>query len=61
MFDITDIKRVKKQRPDLNDDQASDVLGFLMDTYAIEPYNMDSDKLFKATANLMFPEANYDY
>ena len=57
MFDITDIKRVRKQRPDLDDDQASDVLGFLMDTYAVEPYNMNSDKLFKTTADMMFPEA----
>lgn len=56
MFDVKDIRRVQKQRPDLDDDQAADVLGFLMDTYAIEPYNMDSDKLFKETANLMFPK-----
>ena len=56
MFDINDIKRVRTQRPDLNDDQASDVLGFLMDTFAIEPYNMNSDNLFKSTADLMFPE-----
>ena len=56
MFDISDINRVKAQRPDLSDDMASDVLGFLMDTYAVEPYNIDSDTLFKATANLMFPE-----
>jgi hypothetical protein len=40
----------------LDDDQAADVLGFLMDTYAMQPYNMDSDELFKSTADLMFPE-----
>lgn len=56
MFDIKDVRRVQEQRPDLSDSQASDVLGFLMDTYAIEPYNMDSDKLFKAAADLMFPK-----
>lgn len=55
-FDVKDIRRVQTQRSDLDDQQASDVLGFLMDTYAIEPYNMDSDKLFKATVDLMFPE-----
>jgi len=57
MFCINDIRRVQTQRPDLDDDQAADVLGFLMDTYAVEPYNMDSDKLFKETANFMFPES----
>ena len=56
MFNQNDIKRVQTQRPDLDDDMASDVLGFLMDTYNIEPYNMNSDKLFKSTADLMFPE-----
>ncbi len=56
MFDYKDIERVVKQRPDLTDDQAGDVLGFLMDTYAIEPYNMDSNELFKTTADLMFPK-----
>ena len=55
MFDTNDIKRVQSQRPDLSADQASDVLGFLMDTYNIESYNMDSDELFKETASLMFP------
>ena len=55
MFDITDIRRVQEQRKDLSDDQASEVLGFLMDTYAVEPYNMDSDKLFKTAADMMFP------
>ena len=54
-FDYKDIERVVAQRPDLTDDQASDVLGFLMDTYAIEPYNMDSDSLFKSTAAMMYP------
>lgn len=56
MFDTNDIKRVQNQRPDLSSDQAADVLGFLMDTYSIEPYNMDSDTLFKTTADLMFPK-----
>ena len=56
MFDIADIRRVQKQRPDLDGDQASEVLGFLMDTYAVEPYKMDSDELFKTAADLMFPK-----
>ncbi len=61
MFDSNDIKRVQNQRPDLSDDQASEVLGFLMDTYAIEPYNINSDKLFKETASLMFPEVENEH
>ena len=56
MFDTNDIKRVQGQRPDLTDDQAGEVLGFLLDTYAVEPYNIKSDKLFKETANFMFPK-----
>jgi len=61
MFNITDIRRVQAQRRDLDDSQASDVLGFLMDTYAIEPYSMNSDKLFKTTADLMFPEVQNEH
>lgn len=56
MFDLNDIRRVQAQRPDLTEDQASDVLSFLLDTYAIEPYNINSDRLFKETSNFMFPE-----
>lgn len=56
MFNNEDIKRVQFQRPDLSEDKAGDVLGFLMDTYADEPYAINSDKLFKDTANYMFPE-----
>lgn len=55
-FDIADVRRVQEQRKDLSDEQAGEVLGFLLDTYAIEPYNMDSDTLFKSAANLMYPE-----
>ena len=61
MFDIKDIRNVQKQRPDLTEDQASDVLGFLMDTYAVEPYNINSDRLFKETASFMFPEVKNEY
>ena len=61
MFNITDIRRVQNQRPDLSDDQASEVLGFLMDTYAVEPYNINSDRLFKETASLMFPEVTHEH
>ena len=56
MFDLKDVRRVQEQRPDLSDNQANEVLGFLMDAYAIEPYSMDSDKLFKTTADLIFPK-----
>jgi len=62
MFDLNDIRRVQNQRPDLDNDEASEVLGFLLDTYSIEPYDVDSDVLFKSAADLMFPikkEVNY--
>lgn len=55
MFDNRDIKRVQAQRPDLDDNQSSEVLGFLIDTYNIEPYNINSDRLFKETSDFMFP------
>jgi len=57
MFDITDIRKIQNDRPDLSDDQASEVLGFLMDTYAIEPYNITNNrKLFKETADYIYPK-----
>ena len=56
MFNNLDLKRVIKQRPDLNEDQAGEVLGFLLDTYAVEPYDINSDRLFKETAEYVFPE-----
>ncbi len=57
MFNITDIQAVQKQRPDLNDDQASEVLGFLNDAYAVESFHItNTNKLFKDTANYIFPE-----
>lgn len=56
MFDIADIRNVQKTRPDLNDSQASEILGFLNDVYAVEPYTItDNQSLFKSTADLMFP------
>lgn len=56
MFDIADIRRVQKDRPDLSDDQASEVLGFLNDVYAVEPYDIpDTQKLFKETADYIYP------
>lgn len=56
MFDLNDIRRVQRQRPDLDNNEASEVLGFLNDTYSIESYDIHADKLFKDTADYMFPE-----
>jgi hypothetical protein len=56
MFDIKDIRNVQRARPDLSDDQAAEVLGFLNDVYAVEPYDIpDTQKLFKETADYIFP------
>jgi hypothetical protein len=56
MFCLNDIKRVKKTRPDLSDDQASEVLGFLNDVYYRKSYKIkDTDKLFKETAGHIYP------
>lgn len=56
MFNITDIRRIQKNRPDLSDNQASEILGFLNDVYAVEPFNIeDTDKLFKETADYIYP------
>ena len=57
MFDSIDIKRVQAQRPDLNSGDACDVLGFLNDVYAVESFDIsNTEKLFKETANYIFPE-----
>lgn len=56
MFYLSDIREVQKQRPDLSDDQASEVLGFLNDVYAVEPYDIeDNQRLFKETADYVWP------
>ena len=58
MFDLPDIQRVQKQRPDLTDDQACEVLGFLNDVYSVESFEIpDTNKLFKETADYVYPEA----
>lgn len=54
-FDISDIREVQAARPDLDMDQASEVLGFLNDMYSIEPFEMSGQKLFKETADMVFP------
>ena len=60
MFSITDIRRIQESRPDLTYDQAAEVLGFLNDVYAVEPYDIkDTDKLFRDTAGYVFPEVNH--
>lgn len=51
-----DIKSVQKVRPDLSDEQSSDVLGFLCDVYDDKPYTGDKYKQFEAAADYMFPE-----
>jgi len=57
MNDLADIRDVQKARPDLTDAQASEVLGFLMDVYAEKPYKIkDNQKLFKDTADYMYPK-----
>ena len=57
MFNITDIRRMQKNRPDLTDDQSSEVLGFLNDVYAIESFDIkDTDKLFKEAADYIYPK-----
>lgn len=56
-FDISDIRRVQAQRPDLDDSQAGDVLGFLLDMYSIESFDIkDNERLFKETAEFIYPE-----
>lgn len=58
MFNTNDIKAIQKERPDLSDSQAGDVLGFLNDMYSIEPYSVgDNQRLFKETADYIYPEA----
>ncbi|MCK4792500.1 MAG: hypothetical protein KAV87_52710 [Desulfobacteraceae bacterium] len=55
-FDLADIRAVQKARPGLTDGQAEEVLGFLTDVYAVESYDIeDNQKLFKDTADYMFP------
>ncbi len=55
-FDIRDIRSVQKARPGLTDAQAEEILGFLLDVYADKPYKIeDTQKLFKDTADYMFP------
>ena len=56
MFDLTDIRRVQAQRPDLDEDSACEVLGFLNDVYAVESFDIfDTDTLFKETADYIYP------
>ena len=56
MFQESDIQAVQEIRPDLNQDQASEVLGFLCDVYDDKPYQGESSKLFKVAAELIYPE-----
>lgn len=55
MQDLTDIRAVQKVRPDLTNNQADEVLGFLNDVYDDKPYTVDNNRLFKAATDLMFP------
>ena len=57
MNDIRDIRAVQKVRPDLTDGQAEEVLEFLIDVYDDKPYEIsDTPKLFKDTADYMYPK-----
>jgi len=60
MFQLSDIKEVQAVRPDLNDDQASEVLGFLCDMFAIESFS-HSPTLFKETADYVYPEVQNEH
>jgi len=56
MFCLDDINLIKKNRPDLNDDQCGEILGFLLDMYNIEPFNVkNNERLFKETASYVYP------
>jgi hypothetical protein len=57
MNDKADIEAVKKVRPDLDDNQADEVLSFLQDMYSQESYVTSSERAFKAAASLMYGEA----
>jgi len=57
MFQQSDIQAVQQIRPDLDDNQASELLGFLCDVYNDKPYQGENSKLFAAAADLMYPEA----
>ncbi|MEE8207858.1 MAG: hypothetical protein V3T88_02740 [Nitrosomonadaceae bacterium] len=55
MFPLSDIKEVQAVRPDLNDSQANEVLGWLCDVYSLETFEGENDKLFSAAADLVYP------
>lgn len=58
MSNVIDIRNMQKIRPDLNDSQADEVIGFLQDVYDECPYKADDNrKLFEAAASLIYPEA----
>ena len=59
MFQLSDIQEVQAVRPDLNDDQASEVLGFLCDVYSQESFTGENPKLFIAAADLIYPEVQH--
>ena len=51
MFNLEDIQAVQAVRPDLSEDGAAEVLGFLNDVYAVESFEVsDTAQLFKETA-----------
>ena len=61
MFQESDIQAVQEIRPDLNQDQASEVLGFLCDVYDDKPYQGVNSKLFKVAAELIYPEVQNEH
>lgn len=59
MFQLSDIKEVQAVRPDLNDEQAGEILGWLCDVYSQESFTGENPKLFSAAADLIYPEVNH--
>lgn len=56
MFNQNDINLIQKNRPDLSEDQCGEVLGFILDMWNIEPFEIkNNERFFKETADYAFP------
>lgn len=55
MIALEDIRKIQEKRPDLSDQQAEDVISFLLDMDSIEPIK-HTDRLFENTAAFMYGE-----
>ena len=57
MFCEADIKLVQKNRPDLDEDQCAEVIGFLLDMNAVSPIKIENqEKLFYEASTYVYPE-----